>query len=136
MVKLLCILCGCLGMALPQKTLDLPSENIQEIALLLSDQLTGITLETYVLDESKLAGFIHELSASVASTSLKMNIVCYRYRITYTHGETILLATNGKGIGPTPSGYYLSANNLIFKYFPITSANYCKPKNGGSKGAF
>lgn len=125
-----------LGMTLPQKTLNLPTENISEIALLLCDQFSGNTLETYVLDESKRASFMLELNASQTNTTIKMNIVCYRYRISYHHGETIVLPTNGKGIGPTSSGYYLSGNNLIFKYFPITSANYCKPLNGNGNGAF
>ena len=118
-----------------EKFLKIPKEAIKEIALELKDPFSGAVLESYALEKGKAGVFIDDLNRSKEAPSLKMNVVCYSFRISYIDSREILLATNGKGIGPTEVGYFLSAENLIFKYFPINRQKFCKPQKEQTKGA-
>lgn len=116
-----------------EKFLKIPKEAIKEIALELKDPLSGRVQETYLLERSRTVEFIDQLNLSKEAPALKMNITCYQLRVSYIDGRKILLPTNGKGLGPTEVGYFLSAENLVFKYFPISRQNFCKPQNADTK---
>ena len=114
-----------------EKYLKVPAEGIKTIQLVLKDQFSGSVIEKYVLDQSNYTPFLADLNSSEEAPKLKMNITCYRFDVLYQDGRKIQLSTNGKGIGPTPVGYFICAENLILKYFPVTKEKYCKPMNGG-----
>jgi hypothetical protein len=116
-----------------EKFLKVPQENIKTINLVLKDQFSGTSIETYQLETSQYEPFVKDLNACKEAPSLKMNITCYRFDIVYNDGRKVQIATNGKGLGPTPVGYFLSPENLVLKYFPIKKERYCKPLNGSKK---
>lgn len=117
-----------------EKFLKIPLEGIKTVNLVLKDQLTNAAIETYELPADRINSFVAELNKATEAPSLKMNITCYRFDIVYTDGRVIELPTNGKGLGPTPVGYFLLSENLVLKYFPITKEKYCKPTKGGGGG--
>lgn len=121
------------------KYLAIPMENLEQIKLILKDELTGSEIEAYPLESAKHETFIEELNAAESAPNLKMNICCYAIIISYKDGREISIPTNGKGLGPTPVGYFLLEKNIVFRYFPISKAQYCKPikgeaENGGAFG--
>ncbi|MGB0430010.1 MAG: hypothetical protein ACPGLV_06015 [Bacteroidia bacterium] len=115
------------------KFLKIPSENLKSIHLVLKDQFSGSRIETYDLEADKYIEFIAALNKASEAPNLKMNITCYRFEIVYSDGRKIELATNGKGLGPTPVGYFIANENLVLNYFPIKKERYCKPQNPNHK---
>ncbi|MFY0673882.1 MAG: hypothetical protein JXQ87_10775 [Bacteroidia bacterium] len=116
-----------------EKYLKIPPENIKAINLVLKDQFSGTAIETYKLDAAQYELFVKDLNVCKEAPSLKMNITCYRFDIIYKDGRKVKISTNGKGLGPTPVGYFLSNENLVLKYFPIKKERYCKPTSGNKK---
>lgn len=116
-----------------EKYLKIPFENIETINLVLKDQFSGIVIETYKLEFVQYQPFVKDLNVCKEAPNLKMNITCYRFDIVYQDGRKVQLSTNGKGLGPTPLGYFISNENLVLKYFPINKEKYCKPVNGKVK---
>lgn len=114
-----------------EKYLKIPTEGIKKVNLVLKDQFSGSVIEEYELSNDKHSLFINDLNKAPEAPNLKMNITCYRFDILYQDGRKVQISTNGKGLGPTPVGYFLSSENLISKYFPITKERYCKPTKGG-----
>lgn len=116
------------------KFLKVPPEGLKKIELVLKDELSGSAKESYKLDTSKHQAFLNDLNTSKEAPTMKMNITCYRFEVHYKDGRIVKLPTNGKGIGPTPVGYFLSGENLIFKYWPISRDTYCKPTKSEDSG--
>jgi len=114
--------------------LKVAKEGLKKIDLVLKDELSGSAKESYTLDASKNEGFLKDLNASVEAPTMKMNIACYRFEIHYIDGRVVQLPTNGKGIGPTKLGYFKSEVNLIFKYWPISREQFCKPTQSDDDG--
>ncbi len=131
---LILIVAGLCLSAQGDKYLKVPIENIKVINLVLKDQFSGSAIETYNLDKTKYSEFVNALNKATEAPNLKMNITCYRFDIVYNNGQKIQIATNGKGLGPTPVGYFMCSENLILKYFPIKKELYCKPQNPANEG--
>lgn len=117
-----------------EKYLKVPPEGLKKVELVLKDELSGAAKESYVLDADQQLAFINDLNACKEAPTMKMNITCYRFEVHYQDGRVVKLATNGKGIGPTPVGYFLSEKNLIFKYWPISRDKFCKPTQSDDSG--
>lgn len=114
--------------------LKVPPEGLKKVVLVLKDELSGAAKEEYKLDGAKQLAFIKDLNTCEEAPTMKMNITCYRFEVHYVDGRVVQLSTNGKGIGPTPVGYFLSKENLIFKYWPISRDKFCKPTKPDSGG--
>ena len=132
-IKHIALILTLLSFGQSEKYLKVPKEGLKNIKLVLKDELSNGAIESYPLSKENQAAFLEDLNKSVGAPNLKMNITSYRFEIHYLDGRKVKIATNGKGLGPTPVGYFINTENLIFKYFPITRETFGKPKDKSKK---
>lgn len=122
------------SIAQTEPSLSIPLEEIKNIKLVLKDEFSGSEIENYALAKEHYKGFVTDMNAMKAAPKLRMMVSCYKYVIEYTDGRKIVIITNGKGVADTPVGNFMAAENLIYKYWPITKETFCKPKNSSNSG--
>ena len=115
-------------------SLSIPLESIKSIKLVLKDEFSGSEIENYALAKELYKGFVTDMNAMKPAPKLRMMVSCYKYVIEYSDGRKIVIITNGKGVADTPVGNFMAAENLIYKYWPITKETFCKPKNASNSG--
>ena len=116
-----------------EKSLNVAIDGLDSVQLVLRDALMGTTIETYDLQGSKFAAFVNDLNRAQHNPKLKMTTSCYDFVLKYADGKKRNFSTNGRGIGPTPAGSFMTTENLIVKYWDITKEQLCKPTDPSKK---
>lgn len=115
------------------KKLNVAIDGLKKVKLILRDELMGTLIESYELDAAKYPAFVNDLNGATHNPKLRMTVSCYDFLLVYESGKRRKLSTNGRGIGPTPHGSFMLAENVIPKYWDITKEQLCKPKDPANK---